>query len=392
MEQKEVREVKDQSKECGICPSGDVTRDQKIIRTSVIGITANVLLALFKALVGVLTHSIAILLDAVNNLSDAGSSLITIIGTRLASKPADRKHPFGHGRTEYLSSSAIAVIILYAGITSFVESVKKILSPEAPEYTGVSLFIIATAVLVKILLGKYYLKVGRSVNSDSLVNSGEDARLDAVISTATILAAAIFLTTGISLEAWLAAGISLFIIKTGINMLQETFSQILGERAQADLAKNIRETVLSFPEVHGVYDLVLHNYGPDSYLGSLHVEVPDTMTIDQLDELDREISGRVYRKYGIILTAIGVYSMNTHDNEAAKIEKQIRDFLSTRPNIIQMHGFHLEEAAKQIRFDIVVSFDAKDREAEYREVLTELKTLCPGYQFEIAMDTDFSES
>ena len=169
------------------------SREKTIIRTSVIGIVTNVLLAGFKATVGIISHSIAIVLDAVNNISDAGSSLITIVGTKLAGKEPDKQHPFGYGRIEYLSAMVIAVLILYAGITSFVESAKQIAASETPDYSPVSLIVVAVAVAVKIILGRYVKSVGLKVNSDSLVNSGEDATLDSIISASTLVAAGIFL-------------------------------------------------------------------------------------------------------------------------------------------------------------------------------------------------------
>ena len=213
------------------------SREKTIAKTSVIGIVANVLLAGFKAVIGLMTNSIAITLDAVNNVSDAGSSLITMIGAKLAGKAPDKKHPFGYGRIEYLSAMIISVIVLYAGITSLVESVKQIIHPETPEYNMVSLIVIAVAVVVKVLLGRYVKSVGVKVNSDSLVNSGEDAVLDSIISASTLVAAGIFLYFHISLEAWFGAVISLVIIKSGIGMLRETISRILGERNDKELAK-----------------------------------------------------------------------------------------------------------------------------------------------------------
>ena len=207
----------------------EVSREKVIVRTSIIGIIANVLLAAFKAAVGLLSHSIAVILDAVNNISDAGSSVITIVGAKLAGREPDKKHPFGYGRIEYLSAMIISVIVLYAGITSLVESIRKIINPETPDYSAVSLIIIGTAVAVKFFLGRYVKATGEKVNSDSLINSGEDARLDAVISASTLLAAAIFLIFHISLEAWLGALISLVIIKSGLEMLKDTISRILGE-------------------------------------------------------------------------------------------------------------------------------------------------------------------
>ena len=213
-----------------ISESGSAAREKTIIRTSIVGIIANVFLAAFKAVIGLMTHSIAIVLDAVNNISDAGSSLITIIGTKLAGKAPDKKHPFGYGRIEYLSAMIISVIVLYAGITSFTESVKKIIHPEKPDYTIASLIIVGVAVAVKIILGRYVKSVGVKVKSDSLINSGEDATLDSVISASTLVAAVVFLVFHISLEAWLGAIISVVIIKSGFEMLKDTISQILGEQ------------------------------------------------------------------------------------------------------------------------------------------------------------------
>lgn len=386
--------IKDADKQCaGIKasqPAGE--RDRIIVRTSIIGILANVLLSAFKVTVGLLTHSIAIVLDAVNNLSDAASSLITIIGTKLAGKEPDRQHPFGHGRAEYLSAMVISVIVLYAGITSFTESVKKILHPDTPDYSAAALLIVAAGVVVKILLGRYVKSVGRKVNSDSLVNSGEDATLDSVISASTLAAAAIYLISGVSLEAWLGAVISLIIIKSGVDMLRETFSRILGERADADLARGIRETVLSFEPVSGAYDLVLNNYGPDTYNGSIHIEVPDTCSAGELDELIREITLEVYRKHHVILTAVGVYSVNTSNDEAARMRERIREAVLAVPNVLQMHGFYVSEEKKRIRFDLVVSFDAKDRGEVYRQVSEKVKAMYPEYEQQIALDTDFSLS
>lgn len=367
-------------------------RDKKIVRTSVIGILANVSLAAFKAIVGLLVHSIAITLDAVNNLSDAGSSIATIIGTRLAARPADREHPFGHGRTEYLSAMVIAILVLYAGITSFTESVKKIINPEIPSYTAPALIIVAAAVLVKIFLGRYVTKVGKEVSSDSLKNSGQDALMDAVISFSTLAAAVIYLTTSVSLEAWLGVVIALVIVKAGIDMLRDTLSRILGERADASLAREIRETVLSFPEVHGVYDLVLHNYGTDIYNGSLHIEVKETMDAGQIDELERQITVAVYLKNHVLLTAIGVYSMNTKNDHAAQVEKEIRDYVESDPYVLQMHGFYLNEKEKRMRFDVIISFDAPDRQAVYRQTVEHVQKRFPDYKLEIVMDTDFCES
>ena len=367
------------------------TREKTIIRTSIIGIAANVLLAVFKAVVGLMTHSIAIVLDAVNNISDAGSSLITIIGTKLASREPDKKHPFGYGRIEYLSAMMISVIILYAGITSLIESVKKIISPSKPEYSAVSLVIVAVAVVVKIVLGRYVKGVGKKVNSDPLINSGEDAALDSVISASTLAAAAVFMLTDLSLEAWLGAAISVVIVKSGLEMLGGTVSQILGERSDPELAKSIKQTVTGFDGVQGAYDLVLNNYGPDAWNGSVHIEVPDTFSADRLDRLIREIQIAVYSKHQVLLTAVGVYSVNTKDDEIIAAENKVREIVFSNEHVLQMHGFYLTKETSSIRFDVVISFDAPDRRETYRKIISDVQKEFPGYQLQIALDTDFSE-
>ena len=366
-------------------------REQIIVRTSIIGILANVFLAGFKAAVGILSNSIAIVLDAVNNLSDALSSLVTIIGAKLSGKEADKKHPFGYGRIEYLSSLVISVIVLYAGVTSLVESIKKIISPQLPDYSTASLIIVGVAVFVKIALGLFVKTTGQKVNSDSLVNSGKDALLDSVISTSTLVAALVFMFAGISLEAWLGAIISIIIIKAGADMLSDTISKILGEPGDVKLIQDIKRTVSSFPEVSGAYDLVLHNYGPDIYNGSIHVEVADDCLITRLDELNREIVEKVYAEHNVMLTAVGVYSVNTKDKDVVELRNKIRDQVMAHKFVKGVHGFYYSKKDSYARFDVVISFDAKSRKAVFDEVMEELHKNYPDINFVVAMDMDYGE-
>ena len=368
-----------------------MNRNKIIIRTSIIGILANVFLAAFKAVVGFFTNSIAISLDAVNNLSDALSSVITIIGTKLAGRRPDKKHPFGHGRIEYLSAVTISVIVLYAGISALVESIKKIITPEAPDYTPVALIIVAVAVLVKIVLGTYVRRTGVKVKSDSLVASGKDALLDSVISASTLVAAGIYLIWGISLEAWLGAVISLIIIKSGIDMLREGVSSIVGERVDSELTNGIKETILKFEDVRGVYDLILHNYGPDSYIGSVHIELPDTYTMNQLDRLERDISDAVYCDHKVILAGIGIYSACTDGGKAEEILTDIRKTVMKYQYVLQLHGFSFNEDEKEIRFDLVIDFAAPDRNALYQQIVSEVQKKYPDYKLRATLDTDFSD-
>ena len=368
-----------------------LNRDKVIIRTSIIGIITNVFLVIFKAGVGFFSNSIAVILDAVNNLSDALSSVITIIGTKLAGKSPDKKHPLGYGRIEYLSSMIVSAIVLYAGITSFVESVKKIISPEQANYNAVSLIIISVAVIVKLVLGGYVKKQGNKVNSGALTASGSDALFDAVISASVLLSAIIYLLSGISLEAYVGVIIALVIIKAGIEMLNETLDDILGKRADGQTVKEVKRIINEEKSVLGAYDLILYNYGPERNYGSVHIELPDTLTVGEVDVLTRQIEKKVYLETGIILTGIGVYAYNIGDDEIVKIRNTVQNKVLSYDWALQMHGFYVDTAAKYLRFDVVVSFDISHNEA-ITILHREIQQLYPEYNIEIIGDVDVSES
>ena len=365
-------------------------REKIIVRTSIIGIIANVFLAGFKAVIGVITNSIAVTLDAVNNLSDALSSIVTIIGAKLANKKPDKKHPLGYGRIEYLSAMIVAAIVLYAGVTSLVESVKKIIHPEAADYSVTSLVIIAVAVVVKILLGRYVKAQGEKASSHALIDSGADATFDAILSFSVLVSAIIFMTTGLSLEAYVGVVISAFIIKSGVEMVIETLNEILGQRADAEITRKIKSILTEEPEVRGAYDLVLTNYGPDMNLGSVHLELPDTMTIEELDTLTRKVQHRVYKETGVILTGVGAYSYNTKNDAAAEIRNTVQETVMAHDWALQMHGFYVDMEAKDMRFDVVTSFEVDP--AECIGILTEeLKEIYPDYNIFIIHDIDVSD-
>ena len=367
-----------------------VDREKVIVRTSVIGIITNVLLAAFKAAVGLISNSIAVTLDAVNNLSDALSSVITIIGAKLGAKKPDKKHPLGYGRIEYLSSMMVAAIVLYAGITSIVESVKKIIHPEAADYKTVSLIIISVAIIVKLLLGNYVKRQGEKVNSGALTASGKDASFDAILSASVLASAVIFLISGISLEAYVGVIISIVIIKAGIEMMIETLNDIIGQRGDPEISKRIKQLISEEPEVRGAYDLTLYNYGPDKYYGSVHMELPDTMTVDGVDALTRKVQLKVFQDTGVILTGVGVYSYNTTNEEAVIIRNAIQEKVMSHDWALQMHGFYVDTVNKMIRFDVVVSFDIDHKEA-LSIMHEELQELYPDFAIHITLDVDVAD-
>ena len=366
-------------------------RSKRIVRTSIIGIIANVFLAVFKAVVGILASSIAIVMDAVNNLSDALSSVITIVGTHLSEKPADRMHPFGHGRIEYFSAILIAVIVLVAGISSLVESVKKIFNPTEPEYTTYTLTIIIIAIIVKLILGRYVKKVGEEVKSDALIASGADATFDAVITLSTLFSAIIMLVWNISLDGILGAIISLVIIKAGVDMLKSPIGQLLGARMSSEFIQKVKDECLAFPEVHGVFDVIMHTYGPDTIIGSLHVNVLDTLTACDIQRLDRQIAEKLYAKFGIIAT-VGIYAINTGDTPAARMQQDILKRAFDNEQIHSAHGFYVDFERKVITFDIMPNYGVEDVEGLRDRFIEELKANgYEGYDFHVALDSNYSE-
>lgn len=364
-------------------------REKAIVKTSIIGIITNIFLAGFKAAIGIISNSIAVTLDAVNNLSDAMSSVVTIIGAKLGAKQPDKKHPLGYGRIEYLSSMVVAGIVLYAGITSLTESIKKIINPEKADYGIVSLVIIAVAIVVKIILGSYVKKQGEVLNSGALEASGSDALFDAILSASVLASAIIYLVFGLSLEAYVGVIISGFIIKAGVEMMMETINDILGKRSTAEEIVSIKRVIAEEPEVRGAYDLILYNYGPNKNYGSVHVELPDTMTVAEVDALTRRIQANVFTKTGVILTGVGVYSFNTSDDEAAQLRNKVQEIVLSFEWAIQMHGFYVDLEKKTMRFDVVLSFDV-DRIEAIQTLIKELKSAYPDYNIEIVPDADLA--
>lgn len=368
-----------------------IDRERVIVRTSVIGIIANVLLVAFKAIVGLAANSIAIVLDAVNNLTDALSSVITILGAKLAGRGPNREHPLGYGRYEYLSAMVIVAIVLYAGITSFIESVRKIIEPEVADYSIVTLVVVAAAVVVKIILGRYVSAKGTQVGSGSLVASGKDALFDAAISASVLAAALIYIATGVSLEAYVGVVISIVIVKAGIDMLRETLDDILGHRPDPDLAKGVKRTICADAQVLGAYDLLLDSYGPDLTIGAVHVEVPDTMTAAEIDAMTRRIQATVYAEHHIALATVGIYSRNTQNDAAAEMRSTVTRAVMAHDGVTQMHGFYVDVERKHVSFDLIIDFSTSDREQLYGQIVDEVKELYPDFDFTVTLDRDLSD-
>lgn len=364
-----------------------LNREKIIIKTSIIGVFTNIVLSAFKLFIGILSSSIAIMMDAVNNLSDALSSIITIIGMKLSVKPADSKHPLGHGRIEYLSAMIVSFIVFFAGITSSFESIKKIITPTKTTYTATTLIIIFVAIITKIILGKYTKKQGKSANSTSLIASGSDALFDAIVSGSTLVSAIITILFKINIDGYVGAAISLLIIKAGWELMSGTLDDILGSRVDSNLTQNIKADINKDDTVLGVYDLILHNYGPDIMIGSVHIEVKETLDAKQLYVLTRRLRLDMYYKYGILLT-FGIYAANTKNPEVIKLQGEISKHVTSMEGVIQIHAFYVDFDLNQISFDVVLDFKVKDKFALRDSIIEYLKSNYPIFnEVFIAIDT-----
>lgn len=367
-----------------------MTREKKIVQTSLIGILANVLLVGLKAFFGFLANSVSIILDAVNNLSDALSSTITIIGTKLAHKKPDAKHPYGHGRVEYITSLIIAIIILVTGGAAIYQGINTIINPVETHYTTITLIIVGVAIVVKIALGLYFRFVGKKVNSGALVGSGLDALFDALLSVATLVGILTAMIWKINIEGYLGILIGLFILKSGIDILRESFSSIIGERTSEETALGIKQIVTAHQEVIGAYDLIVNNYGPERAIGSIHIEVNDELTAKEIHALSRSITEEIYIKYNVIMT-VGVYASNTSNEETKEIRAYLSNLVKEYQDIKQLHGFYVDKERMLISFDIILDYKCPNVDAIKNELYEKMKEKFPLYNPYIIIDNEFSD-
>ena len=370
-------------------------REREIVKTSVIGIVGNAFLVAFKAFVGILAGSIAIIMDAVNNFTDALSSTITIAGTKLAGKKPDKKHPYGYGRIEYLTSTLIAVLILFAGAMAVYESIKSIIdhfqNGTMPTFEIYSIVIVAVAIGVKIAIGLFFRKKGQKVESDALKASGMDALFDSVLSTATLIGVLVAKFAVVYLEGYLGIAIGLFILKSGFEVLRESLSSMIGDRFEKDYVVAIKENINKIEGVRGCYDLILNNYGHDRNIGSVHIGVRDDLTAKEIQAIERNISLLMYRKYHTIMT-VGIYADNQSDAFSRDIFEKVCAVVKEHPHVLQTHGFYVDESAKVISFDLVISFDDPNPTETIRAIKECVEAQNEGYQVFVQYDQDFSLS
>lgn len=368
-----------------------VDRTREIVKVSITGIAANALLAAVKIAIGTVSGSIAVRADGVNNLGDALSSVVTLVGARLSVKEPDKKHPFGYGRIESISSLIIGLLIIFAGFSAASDSVQRFIHPGESDYSTPAIMAICAALVIKVALGLYTKRKGTAFESDALTASGKDALNDSLMSAATIVSALLYVFRGIDIEACIGLLIALLVIKTGVETVRDTVSIILGERVSPQLISEVRASIMSFPEVAGVYDIALHSYGRERMIGSAHIEIPESFTAAWIDNLQRSISRKVYEDTGVEMMGVSVYAVNRKNSVAEEMREHIESMLPEFSEVISMHGFYLDPADSAVRFDVVTDFSVRDRAGLSRRVAERVAREYPEYEIEVNVDYDITD-
>ena len=333
-------------------------RNRYGIFSSVAGIVLNIMLFVFKIIASMITSSIAIAADALNNLSDAGSSIITFIGFRMAGKPADDDHPFGHGRAEYIAAAVVAMLILYMGVELCKSSISKIISPQSTTPDTVSICILATSVLVKGWMYLFNRHIGKGINSKPIIATAKDSLSDAVATTAVLFGLGAEMLFDINTDGYIGLIVSAFILYTGIGAIKDAMTPLLGTIPDKELVNAIKDTILAHEEIVGIHDMVIHNYGPTRFMMSVHAEVPcdgDILRIhDTIDIIEREITS----KFGCdaVIHMDPIETNNEHINE---MSQKVRTVLCSIDSRLTMHDFRMVsgETHTNLIFDVVVPFD-----------------------------------
>lgn len=363
------------------------TRYTQVVRTSIIGIVANLALTAIKAAAGFAAGSIAVVLDALNSLTDAFSSIATIIGEKIATRRPSRKHPFGYGRVEYVTSIIIGAIIIAAGIVSLRESFLKVIHPTEPDYTALTLAVLVIATLVKVVLGIVFIRRGKAIDSQPLTASGIDALYDAILTFGTLVAAVICLIWHIDLDGWVGLVISFFVVKAGIDVVRDAVASIIGERPAAEVAKSIRNLISEHEGVLGVYDLMIDSFGPERLWVACHIEVRDDMAASEIHDITRHIEEDLRTQFNAD-AILGAYATNSTGDYAA-IHAKLNELVEHHPEILQVHGFYVDAPEQHIDFDLVIDFDY-DAEDLKQHIVDEMRQLYPNYTYNVITDLDYS--
>lgn len=353
-----------------------------------VGIVTNFLLFLMKIIVGTFFHSVSVTADAVNNLTDSGSSVVTLIGFKMASKPADEKHPFGHARIEYLSGVIVSFIVIFLGLQLGMSSIEKILTPEENALTPVALVVLVISILAKLWQCLFYRKVGRMIKSESVEATSKDSRNDVIATSVVLLGAVITMLTGVNLDGYMGAAVALFIVFSGVQLTISTADPLLGQAPEGELVQTITEKMLSYPGIIGMHDLAVHNYGVGRCFASAHCEVDAKNDIlvshDLIDNIERDFSRDLCIHMVIHLDPVIVGDARTD-----ALHRKVQSLVTALYPTVTIHDFRVIWGVthSNIVFDAAVPFSVKDSDAVITQKLeAEIQKLDPDYRTVVTID------
>ncbi|HIX93190.1 MAG TPA: cation diffusion facilitator family transporter [Firmicutes bacterium] len=370
-------------------------RERCASAAGIVGIASNIFLSIIKVIIGIVTKSIAITADAVNNLTDAGSSIITLIGFRLASKPADAKHPYGHRRIEYITGLIVSMVITILGVQFFLNSVESLFSEPETTYTPVTFAILAVSIVIKLWQNRFYVAVGRHIDSATLIATASDSRNDVLTTSAVLVGAIISKLTKLNLDGWLGCAVALFIIYSGVSLIIETSNPLLGLAPSSEFIKSIGDRIMSYEGILGYHDLVVHNYGPGRCFASVHAEVPAERDILESHDIIDNIEFDFLRETGIHLV-IHLDPVVTGNPEVSRLHEEvdliIKEISSEIHCELTMHDFRVvkRQTHTNLLFDITVPLDSKLSDSALRELIeAKIKRLSPSYNAVITCDRSY---
>ena len=362
------------------------------VLSSIVGIACNVLLFITKILIGIVINSISIMADAFNNLSDAAASIISFIGVKLAERPADKEHPFGHGRFEYISALAVAVLILFVGFNLLQTSFKKILNPEQLTFNPVLTGILVISVLIKIWMSLFNRKLGKRINSTVMLATSMDSRNDVIVTLATVVSTLIVGITGINIDGYIGLLVSLFVMLSGFKLAKDTLEPLLGQAIEREMYLKITEMVESYEGIYGSHDLIIHNYGPTHHMATIHAEVPNDIGFEYAHETIDRIERDVLEKLDVFLV-IHMDPIEVNDTMILKKRQMVTSIVSELEPKASIHDFRMVNGEHQINliFDLVIPFSYSKSEEQklLSRIIEKIREQDQRYQCIITMENSF---
>lgn len=364
------------------------SRDGVVVTVSALGILVNLVLAAVKIIIGSAVSSIAIVSEGINNASDSATALITIVGTKLSARHPTEKHPFGFGRIEYLTSLIIGLLILFTGAELMQSSVSLILHPEEVSVSYGTLLIVALSAAVKLLLGSYTVRQGKKIDSGSLVAMGTDCKNDSMVSVITIVSALAFLLFGLSLDAYAGVIMALIVLKAGFEVLKETLDNLLGQAGEKELAQELYQIIRAEPIVQNAADMMLHNYGPDAFHGSVNVEIDHDKTVGEVYAALHALQLKIMHEKNIVMV-FGVYAVDRDHQGVRQLREEVADFVRQQEHVTSYHALYIDPANHDIYVDLVVDYQLSDWDALRQSFTQYMKERHPENRLELVIETNY---